>query len=174
MPQKRITPGLSDTSLVTSNPREYKDLDLSFSHKRGTVFPDGVRRGDVFKKSDTSSVIQSIENILLTNWYEKPFQPIFGGDLIRLLFELNTCVSEPDVADLVRREIERYEPRVKVRNVEIVLGDTGQKVPKGIEDIFYHSSNRDQSANSMIINTTVLILNTMEDVVVTINMNRIR
>ena len=174
MPQKRITPGLSDNTLVTSNPREYKDIDLSFSHKRGTVFPDGVRRGDLFKKIDTSSVIQSIENILLTNWYEKPFQPLFGGDLMRLLFELNTTVSEPDVADLVKREVERHEPRVKVLKVDIILGDTGQKVPKGIEDIFYHSTNREQAANSMIINTSILILNTMEDVVVPINMNRIR
>ena len=93
---------------------------------------------------------------------------------MRLLFELNTTVSEPDVADLVKREVERHEPRVKVLKVDIILGDTGQKVPKGIEDIFYHSTNREQAANSMIINTSILILNTMEDVVVPINMNRIR
>lgn len=174
MPIKRITPGVSDTSLVTTTPREYKDVDLNFTAKRGTLFDDGSRKGDVYKKTDTNSVIQSIENILLTNHYDKPFQPLFGADLIRLLFELNTTISEPKIEQIVRKEIERHEPRVQVVTVEVY--DTGAEamVPKGIENVFFYSSSPGAKDHSLIIYVTVRIKNTGEEVRVPVNMNRIR
>ena len=76
MALKRIEPGKSDGTLITTVAREYKDLDLSFAPKRGTMFEDGIRRGDVYKKEDIKAIDQSIQNILLTNRYEKPFNPL--------------------------------------------------------------------------------------------------
>ena len=174
MPIKRISPGLSGTTLVTTAPREYKDLDLKFAAKRGTLFDDGSRKGDVYKKTDTSSVIQSIENILLTNHYDKPFQPLFGADLVRLLFELNTTISEPKIEQIVREEIEKHEPRVQVLSVEVY--DTGAEamVPKGIENVFFYSSNPGAKDHSLILYVSIRIKNTNEQVRIPVNMNRIR
>ena len=174
MPIKRIEPGLSSTTLVTSSPRDYKDVDLKFAAKRGTLFDDGSRKGDVYKKTDTASVIQSVENILLTNHYDKPFQPLFGADLIRLLFELNTTISEPKIEQIVRGEIERHEPRVQVVAVEVYDASAEEMVPKGIENVFFYNKSPGANDHSLIIYTTVRIKNTNEQVRIPVNMNRIR
>ena len=49
MALRRITPGLTDKTLVTKKQKFYKDVDLAFLPKIGAVDSDGVRRGDVYK-----------------------------------------------------------------------------------------------------------------------------
>lgn len=175
MALKRITPGISDTTLVTTINRDYKDIDLSFSHKPGTMFEDGVKRGDVYKRVDIRSIEQSIRNILLTNWYEKPFQPLFGADLRRLLFELDTTVSEPSVRRVVTSAIRKWEPRVELLDIEISLPNSERVVPKGVHDVFFYSgSSPENSAHTLIITVFARILNTGVDIATQVNMNRIR
>ena len=174
MALKRITPGLSDTTLVTKINRDYKDVDLSFARKPGTKFEDGITRGDVYKKVDVRSVEQSMKNILLTNWYEKPFQPFYGANLRQLLFELDTMVSEPEVNDLVRSAIERWEPRVEIQDIEIIDPGAAQVVPKGINNIFYYSSTTDSKNHTLMITVYARILNTGQEISTSVNMNRIR
>jgi phage baseplate assembly protein W len=176
MALKRIQPGLSDTTLVTTVPKNYRDLDLSFAPKRGTVFEDGVRRGDVYKKVDIRSIEQSVENILLTNKGEKPFQPRFGSDLRRLLFELNTMVTEPDVRRTVEKALEFYEPRIEVLDVEITdLGADNRKVPKGSANVFlYATVKHEEARHSLVITVYARIKNTGQEIATQVNMNRLR
>ena len=171
---KRVEPtNLNSATLSTTVNKNYKDMDLSFANKNGTVFEDGVRRGDVYKKVDLRSVEQSMKNILLTNLYEKPFQPLFGADLRRLLFELDTMVSEPQVRDVIVRALSRWEPRVEVRKIELFLpGD--QMVPKGISDIFFYASKNGVEAHSLVVVIYADIKNTGREIVTRVNMNRIR
>jgi phage baseplate assembly protein W len=175
MALKRIQPGLKDNTLVTTVNRNYKDLDLFFQNKSGTVFEDGVRRGDIYKKVDIKAIDQSIKNILLTNWYEKPFQPFFGADLRRLLFELDTMVSEPDVRDLVTEAIEKWEPRVKVLGVDVYDPAEDEPVPKGVSNIFFYASARGEIKNhTLVIVVHGQIRNTGQEISTQVNMNRIR
>ena len=175
MALKRITPGLSDTTLFTTVNRDYKDVDLSFASKPGTTFDDGIKRGDVYKKVDIRSVEQSIRNILLTNFYEKPFQPLFGANLRRLLFELDTTISEPEINRMVTSAITRWEPRVKVLDVEIFLPQSERKVPKGIHDVFFYATTSNEAArHSLIVTVYARILNTGQQIATSVNMNRIR
>lgn len=88
--------------------KRYSDIDLSFMKKKN---------GDIFKKTDASSVKQSIKNLLLTNYYEKPFQPYFGANIQGMLFELNDDFIESDVQEEIRKAIEIYEPRAKLIDV---------------------------------------------------------
>ena len=60
----------------------YKDLDLNFMAHPIT--------GDVTTKSDSEAVKRAVKNIVLTNYYERPFKPSLGGNIRGLLFELNT------------------------------------------------------------------------------------
>ena len=174
MALKRVTPGLTDTTLVTKINRNYRDVDLAFASKPGTTFDDGITRGDIYKKVDVRSVEQSMKNILLTNWYEKPFQPFYGANLRQLLFELDTMVSEPEVNDLVRSAIERWEPRVEVQDIEIVDPGTSEVVPKGINNIFYYSASNDNKNHALMITVYARILNTGQEISTSVNMNRIR
>lgn len=86
--------------------REFKDLDLNFRAHPVT--------GDVVRKTGNAAVIAALRNLVLTNRFEKPFRPLYGGDIRALLFE---NVS-PVVANILEAEIsntiKNYEPRVNV------------------------------------------------------------
>ena len=64
---------------TTNVTRQYRDLDLNF-----TIHP---LRKDVNKNLDEVAIVNSIKNIVSTNHYEKPFQPDFGSNVRRMLFE---------------------------------------------------------------------------------------
>ena len=171
---KRIEPtNLNSATLSTTVNKNYKDVDLSFANKSGTVFEDGVKRGDVYKKVDIRAVEQSMKNILLTNYYEKPFQPFFGADLRRLLFELDTMVSEPQVRDLITRAIRKWEPRVQINKIDLYLpGD--EMVPKGTSDIFFYATNNNTESHTLLVVIYGSIRNTGQEINTRVNMNRLR
>jgi phage baseplate assembly protein W len=174
MTLKRIQPGIDNTSVTTTVSRNFRDLDLVFQRKSGTVFPDGIRRGDVFKKVDLKAIDQSIQTILLTNFYEKPFQPMFGSNLRRLLFELNTTVSEPYARDVVRSAIERWEPRVEVLDVKFYDAGAEREVPRGIENLFFYSVKGNEAEHTFLLYVTCRIRNIGQEITTKVNMNRLR
>ena len=99
---------LSNGSLTSSMTRRYKDIDLTFQNRT---------TGDIFKKNDAAAVKQSVKNLLLTNKYEKPFEPYYGGNLNNFLFELTTEFDETQIEENVRSAILNYEPRANVMQV---------------------------------------------------------
>lgn len=78
---------------------------------------DVLIQGDIFKKNDAAAVKQAVKNLLLTNYYEKPFLPKFGGDLRSMLFELADDETANDIEDRIISAISTYEPRARVLNV---------------------------------------------------------
>jgi phage baseplate assembly protein W len=100
------------SSIVGSRARQYSDIDLVFS-------PNTI--GDVYKKKDAAAVRQSVKNIILTNFQDKPFQPTFGTNIRDLLFEL----SFPEIEILIEQRIElaikTWEPRALLVNVDATV-----------------------------------------------------
>ena len=174
MALKRIQPGRIDRTLSTTVKKEFKDLDVSFSAKRGSMFEDGIRRGDVYKKIDLRAIDQSIQNILLTEKGEKPFDPKFGSNLRRLLFELSTSVSAADVEDTIKIALRTYEPRVEVKDVKVFDNHTEKQVPRGIDNIFFYSTGNGDDRYSLTISVLCRIKNTGQLIETSINMNRLR
>lgn len=164
MALKRVSPGLSNKTLTTGKQILYSDIDLSFTAKPGSEGTDGVYRGDIYKKVDVNAVLQSVENILLTNTGEKPFEPTFGANLRQLLFENTNAYSEGFISSLIRESIGRWEPRAKVMSVKYYAGN--QMITSGISDF------RDYINNKIRIDVELLIDN--EGRVATVNMNRLR
>jgi len=101
---------LNQTSIIVSRSRLYRDIDLSF-----TVKPSG----EIYKKVDASAVKQSIKNLLLTNHFEKPFLPLYGGNLRDLLFELAHSSISEEITSNITRAIESYEPRAKIVDIRV-------------------------------------------------------
>ena len=62
---------------VVATKNNYRDLDLLFKAHPIT--------GDVTTRSDVEAVKRSVKNIILTNNYERPFKPGFGGSIRDLL-----------------------------------------------------------------------------------------
>tara|TARA_B100000902_G_C26921160_1_gene721765 strand:+ start:156 stop:578 length:423 start_codon:yes stop_codon:yes gene_type:complete len=91
----------------------YADLDLLFQKHPNT--------GDVVIRTDAEAVKRSVKNIILTNHYERPFKPNFGGSIRELLFELNTDRKIRKVKERLKSMLEAFEPRIH----RVQIGLTG-------------------------------------------------
>jgi len=98
--------------------RLYSDIDLSLDARIAPDFTDGD--GDILRKTDAASVKQAVKNLLLTNRFEKPYEPTYGGDLNDLIFELADANTGDEIADRVIDAIETYEPRAKVLDLKVI------------------------------------------------------
>ena len=98
---------------VTNNSKRsnriYKDLNMSFTKNPATK--------DVARLFDIQAIKRSVKNIILTNKYERPFNPAFGCNLRGFLFENLTEPMVVIIKDRVAMAIEKYEPRVSVEDV---------------------------------------------------------
>lgn len=135
---------LQKTSLVSTRSVDYLDIDLTFN-KRPV--------GDVYKKRDAAAVKQAVKNLLLTDFYEKPFQPFFGANLRGLLFELADEETQEEVRENIINAIQFYEPRVTIEDISVnVLPDQ----------------------NDMRVAVVFKIISTQEIVTFTTNLSRLR
>ena len=93
----------------------YKRQDLDI------LFRKHPQTGDVVVRTDAEAVKRSVRNIILTNHYERPFKPGFGGSIRDLLFELTSDRKIRKVRDRLINIIESFEPRVT--NVQVGIND---------------------------------------------------
>ena len=94
---------------VSRNVRQHRDLDLFFSRKQGS--------GDVNRITDVEAVKRSIRNLVLTNFYEKPFHPEIGSGVRDMLFENMSPLTAVVLAKKVEDVIENFEPRARLIGV---------------------------------------------------------
>jgi phage baseplate assembly protein W len=66
------------------------------------------------------AVINSIKNIILTSHYEKPFQPDFGSNVRKLLFENLDIITASALEREIEQTIRNFEPRVRVVSVKAI------------------------------------------------------
>lgn len=111
------TQTLSDISLDISNNKSkfiarqtpYADLDLAFR-------PNPVT-GDINPVRDTEAIKRSVVNLVLTSFFERPFQPEIGSGVRGLLFEPADPITMHSIEEAVNRTIENFEPRVRVLEI---------------------------------------------------------
>jgi|LakMenEpi03Aug12_release.lakeMendotaPanAssembly.Ray.scaffolds.fasta_scaffold840867_1 phage baseplate assembly protein W len=102
------------STITSSNPRilaerTFKDLDLSF-----IVHP--VRK-DINKHVNEYAVINSVKNLVSTNFYEKPFRPEIGSGIRSLLFENVDPIISARLERAIVETITNYEPRVEISGI---------------------------------------------------------
>jgi len=105
--------------------RIYKDLDFAFAASAVS--------SDVTRKYDVNAVKQSLRNILLTNFYERPFRPDFGTAISGLLFEPADDLTAIAIEKSVEQAVTRYEPRIRIDSVKASFVDHHLKV-----DLLFH------------------------------------
>ena len=113
--------------------RTFTDLDLNFNFHPTTK--------DVNKFRNENAVINSVKNLILTNHYERPFQPDLGSNLKRMLFEQVDNATAALLEREISETIQNYEPRVQLKDVsaEGFPDENGYKV----EITFYLINNPD-------------------------------
>jgi phage baseplate assembly protein W len=145
------TQNFSDISLplsksqVVARDSLYSDLNLSF-------IPNPVT-GDINPVRDIEAIKKSVVNLILTNFYERPFQPEIGSGVRGLLFELADPITISDIEDAAQLVLENFEPRISV--LEVIAVD-------------------DADNNSYTLSITFQILSTEQIADVTAVLERIR
>ena len=105
--------------------RSFKDFSVNFARN---PFTD-----DLSVVHNDNSIKQAVKNIILTSPGEKPFQPLVGSSVNRLLFEPLDAFTADAVAEEIRTTINQYEPRVKLTNVEVTPINEGNKLNVSLE-----------------------------------------
>lgn len=90
----------------------YTDLDLSFN-----IHP--ILK-DIVPISDLDAVRNSIKNLVLTSFYERPFHPEIGSTIAGLLFEPANLFTGLAIKNEIERVIQKFEPRVNQVTVQVI------------------------------------------------------
>ena len=93
--------------------KSFRDFSLTFEKNAVT--------NDILALKNEAAIKESVKNIVLYNFYEKPFDPFFGGNIIGLLFENSTPTMELEVKNRIEQSIEVHEPRVTAVTVDVVF-----------------------------------------------------
>ena len=89
----------------------FKDISMSFK-----INP---LNDDLIAIKNASAISRSIRNIVFTVPGEKFFQEDFGSDISQSLFENFDDLTATTIRDQIESSIERFEPRVNLRNVKV-------------------------------------------------------
>lgn len=84
----------------------YTDFYLGF-------LPDGIT-GDIIVLEDADSIKQGVENIVLTNFYERFQRPNLGTNTIAQLFENLDAISASIVKSHIQIALENFAPYAKI------------------------------------------------------------
>lgn len=76
-------------------------------------------RKDIMPLKDDEAIKNSVKNLILTNFFERPFQPQVGANLRGLLFEPADAITKYELSDGVKQVLIDYEPRIRVSRVGI-------------------------------------------------------
>jgi phage baseplate assembly protein W len=132
-------------TITTNVARTYKDLDLLFN-----VHP--IKK-DVNKHTAEMAVINSVKNLILTNHYERPFQPEIGSNVSKLLFEQLDFVTAAALEREILQTIRNFEPRASVYRVKALP---------------------DYDNNGFTVDMEFTIINRTEPITITFFLDRVR
>lgn len=134
---------------VTRRP-DYSDLDLDF-------IANGVT-GDIVRKEGVDAIKRSIRNLILTNFYDRPFQSYIGSNVQKLLFENIMPLTATFLKDAIVEVITNFEPRVELIN----------DINNGVR------IDPDEDNNGYNVTLSFIIINRGEPATINIFLERIR
>ena len=94
------------------NVRRYTDINLMFS-------PHPYSK-DILTRKNVDAVKASIQNLILTKNYERPFHPEIGSQVMSLMFENMVPSTIAAIEKSIRNTITKFEPRANLIEVNIV------------------------------------------------------
>ena len=84
--------------------KSFRDFSLTFEKNAVT--------NDVLSLKNEAAIKASVRNIIMYNFFEKPFDPMFGGNVVGLLFENASPTQAADLESRIADAINIHEPRV--------------------------------------------------------------
>ena len=98
--------------MATKNNHIYSDFDLTFKINPVTK--------DLQMVYDKQSVIESIKHLVMTNHYERPWNPSLGSNVDAFLFENVDQFTLASIESEIISTIKNFEPRAIVDSVKVI------------------------------------------------------
>lgn len=95
----------------------YSDFDVDLSMNPVTH--------DVITKTNENSVRQSLRLLLLTNFYDRKWEPLCGSNLNQILYNQLDDFMKYSLQEQLRRIISDWEPRVRLDDITVETDDLG-------------------------------------------------
>lgn len=73
------------------------------------------------RKTGAEAIKRSVRNLILTNFYDRPFQPHIGSNAQKLLFENANPIIEQFLKNAIAEVIQNFEPRVILKNIDLTF-----------------------------------------------------
>jgi len=118
---------------IVSRRPNYSDLDLDFIAHPTT--------GDVVKKTGEEAIKRSVRNLILTNFYDRPFRPSVGSNVQKLLFENANPLVVGFLKDAIEEVITNFEPRVKLVDLKVDFDYDGNGYKVGLAFMIANKSD---------------------------------
>lgn len=108
--------------MATARENDYRDLDLDFIAHPVT--------GDVVKKTGPEAVARALRNLVMTNFYDRPFRSYIGSNTTKLLFEPITAITARLIEQSIEQVVVNFEPRATIVDVKAFVNqdETGYYV----------------------------------------------
>ncbi len=90
--------------------RGFKDISMTFQAN--------PLNSDLIAIKNENAIARSVKNIVFTLPGEKYFNPNFGSQISKVLFENIDDITASVIVDEIKESIRNYEPRVELLDVE--------------------------------------------------------
>ena len=99
---------VNESSLTTYT---YRDFSLFFTSNPVT--------GDLSTLTDVADIKRAIRNLVLTNEFDRPFQPEIASHVRDLLFQPFTVITYNLIKERIEKVLELFEPRANLTRIVI-------------------------------------------------------
>lgn len=120
-------------TVITEIKKTFLDLDLNFQ-----AHP--IRK-DINKFKSEYAIINSVKNLILTNHYERPFQPNIGSNIRRLLFENIDSVIAARIEREIEETVNNFEPRARISKIIAVPAPDENKYKVEVQFFVINNAN---------------------------------
>lgn len=98
----------------------FSDIDFNFTRN--------PLSGDVSRKTNEEAIKQSLKNLIMTMFYERPFNSGLGCQIKQLLFEPVTPLLNILIQKHVEQVITNFEPRVDLDKINVAFREEQNSV----------------------------------------------
>jgi phage baseplate assembly protein W len=124
--------------------KRYSDIDFAFTRTPG--------KNDIALSYDEMAVVRAVRYLLLTNNYERPFQPEIGSNVTKLLFEPIDSITTQSLKSSIENTINNFEPRVTLSNVTVIAKEEKNAYDVSLE--FFIGNNTQPTEISLMLKRT--------------------
>ena len=107
----------TESGIPANTTRKYLQENAGVSGSFSDYLPTLYSTGDFTKVIDINVILTSIKNLLLTPVGSYPFDPLYGSDLVKKVFDPADEITASEIKEETIEKIKIYEPRANVVDV---------------------------------------------------------